>query len=132
MSSSVQFVLGPLGAVRQRGQQREPFGEDGRIASCEAWRRTALCPRLLRIVHGARDLAAALEVDGELGRHLPRPAAVAPGLQRVPPPASVQLRTPRRSPADSYRPLLVAVPGETGSARLLRPIRPGPSARCPR
>src|SRR5262244_2615951 len=39
--------------------------------------------RLLEIVHGPLDLAPTLEVDGELGRDVPRPGAIA-RLQTAP------------------------------------------------
>ena len=58
-----------------------------------------MSPCLLPIVHGPLDLAPTLEVDGELGRDLPRPRAI-PRLQ---PRANalVQLHPPRR-PQRSY------------------------------
>ena len=71
-----EFVLGALGALRQGRQQREPFGEGGdRFVMGIA--PGGIVPRLLPIVDGPRDLAPALEVDGELGRDLPRLGAIA-------------------------------------------------------
>src|SRR4029453_2353678 len=67
----VELVVGALGALRQHCNERQPCPEGGdgfgiRIAPC----RILSC--LLPIMHGPPDLTAALEVDSQPGRDLPR------------------------------------------------------------
>ena len=71
-----ELALDALGALRQRRQQRERFPQGGDRFVMGIPPR-GIVPRLLPIVDGPRDLAAALEVDGQLGRDLPRLGAIA-------------------------------------------------------
>src|SRR5215468_1247337 len=74
-----EFVPGACRAVREGRQQRQPFGEAGDRFVMGIASGGIVC-RLLEIAHGPLDLAPVLEVQGELGRDVPCPDAIA-GLQ---------------------------------------------------
>ena len=96
-------MSGALGVLRQRPEQSEPGGEIGdRFAMGIA--PGSISRRLLPGVDGLFRLAPALEVDGELGRDLPRPGAIARRQPRANAPVQVQ---PPRCPQPFVQHLLV-------------------------
>ena len=90
-----KLALRALGALRKRLQQLQPFAKDDNRFVV----RIPLCVRvchLLEIVNGSQRLAAALEVDGKLGRDASRLLAIAcrqtlpNALMQLPPPHARQ------------------------------------------
>ena len=91
-------MLGARRALGEGRQHRQPFpqGGDGFVRGMALDGRVG---RLLERVDGPLDLPPALEVQGQLGRDVPRPGAIP--FRQAGPHLAVQLGPPRR-PSDAY------------------------------